>query len=101
MRAIAAAQRGAAAQALHRLARLQLVGVPGAAALADGLAIATRDAFLSDAVLSARISAEDQPGGIAVGLLPYYTCMAQLVRQLEEFTLSPAGARRIRRATAL
>ena len=45
-RAMLAAQRGAAAEALHRLAELQRIGTPGATALAANLAAPTRGAFL-------------------------------------------------------
>ena len=55
----------------------------GVTALVTSFAISNNDAFLSDAVLSARTLVEHQPGTIAVGLFPYGTCMAQLVRQLE------------------
>ena len=87
--AVLSAQRDAAAQALRHLGQLQRIGAPGATALAASLAISNRDAFLSDAVLSARISAEDPPGAIAVDLFPYGTCMTQLVRHLDE--LDPAS----------
>ena len=96
--AVLSAQRDAAAQALRHLGQLQRIGAPGATALAASLAIPTRGAFLSNAVLTSRISVEDQPGAIAVGLFPYGTCMAQLVRHLEEPDLAsgeyPGGSPR-------
>ena len=55
-----AAQRSAAAHALRRLGQLERPGMPGATALAASLTISNRDAFFSDAVLSTRISVEDQ-----------------------------------------
>ena len=34
-------------------------------------------------MLTSRVSVVDQPGALAIGLLPYGSCMAQLVRSLE------------------
>ena len=68
--AMLAAERGAAAQALYRLALLQRLGTSGATTLSASLAVITRGAFLCNAVLTSRVSVEDQPGALAIGLFP-------------------------------
>ena len=82
--ALLAAQRDAGAEALRHLAELRRRGTPGANALATILGASSRDIFLCDAVLFSRISVEDYPSAIAIGLFPYGPCMAQLVEGLEE-----------------
>ena len=87
-----AAQRDAGAEALRRVAEFGRRGTPGATALAAELDASTRDDFLSDAVLSLRVSLEHHPGAMAVGLFPYGSCMAQLVAGLADVTGTAAGA---------
>ena len=83
VRAVVAEQRRAADQALLRLGRLEQPGVPGATALATGLARRNRDAFLSNAALGGLISVASQPGAVALGLFPFGTGMTQLLDDLE------------------
>ena len=82
-RALLAAQRDAGAEALRHLSELGRSGAPGATALAAELDASARDDFLSDAVLSSRVTVEQNSGAMAIGLFPYGTCMAQLVAGLE------------------
>ena len=64
-------------------ALLQRLGTSGATTLSASLAVIARGAFLCNAVLTSRVSVEDQPGALAIGLFPSGSCMAQLVKGLE------------------
>ena len=63
--------------------------MPGATAFAASPVTSNREAFLSDALLSARISAEGKPGAISVGLFPYdnwryWTCARRVTGRFAE-----------------